>query len=100
MSDRREDDVPSPPDAICAAHPGERAAFVCARCGDFGCERCVHRVSPGARPLCASCWSQRQLAAGELARGEGSFRLWILGGVGALLLAWLALVAGTLAGAC
>lgn len=88
-----------PPDAACALHPGRPGSFLCVRCGDFGCDGCAHRVQPTAQPLCASCWRQREIAAGELRRGEGNLRLWILAGAALLLLIWLAVVAGIFAGA-
>lgn len=89
---------PLPANALCARHEDRPAAFLCARCGDFACEECGHRVHPTAQPLCAGCWSQRELAASELERGNRSFRLWMVAAGGAVLLLWLAFVAASFAG--
>lgn len=40
--------------AFCGVHPGALAAFVCARCGTFGCGACAFSTLP-KREVCASC---------------------------------------------
>lgn len=73
-------------DGLCAAHPEVPAAFVCPRCGDFGCEACAHRVVAGAEPLCPACWKLRAAHAEELERGDRRHLSHVALGLGILAL--------------
>ena len=42
---------------VCAIHPIERATFVCARCGNFGCAACHFSTLEGAS-TCTACAAQ------------------------------------------
>ena len=87
-----------PDSAVCARHGDRPATFLCARCGDFACDACAHRVHPTAQPLCAGCWGQREHAAAELERSGKGWRLWTMAGIGLIFLVWLAYLAAILAG--
>jgi len=52
-----EDSPAVEPMAQCPSHPGSPAAFVCDRCGSFGCEAC--RVRVDGAPRCARCAARR-----------------------------------------
>lgn len=58
---------------VCAVHPERDASFTCARCGDNGCEDCVHRVVPTASPICAGCWRMREERVARLGKDDGSY---------------------------
>ncbi len=73
-----------PPGARCARHSDVDAAALCARCGDFVCEKCVVRIAGGT--YCVSCealagpgfpWEER--------RQLGSWNAWKLTMRGTLL---------------
>src|SRR5690349_15564236 len=76
--------------ATCAAHPGNEAVAICARCGGFVCERCSN-PGAGSQRLCDGCIDRGALQAtarSKLALGLAtcSFVL-VLPGIAALMLA-------------
>lgn len=82
-------------DGKCAEHADVPATFLCARCGDFGCDGCARRVTPAAQPLCQRCWAQRERTAGELERSASRRRTYSILVAVSIFAAWFLLVLGT-----
>ena len=85
----------SAPDGRCAEHPDVAATFLCARCGDFGCDGCARRVTPSAQPLCGACWAQRERTAGELERSASRSRTYTMVIALSVFAAWFLFVLAT-----
>lgn len=68
MTEALEPNQPTPPGAMCGAHPERAAVITCARCGDFACGDCA------LRGLCTACAERSPYVLSDLDRDNWRVR--------------------------